>query len=345
MSELPTLPLFVDDFEAATAHLTFEEDGAYNRLMRLCWRSPGCTIPDDVDWIRRRMRATVDEFDRVIAPILEEFFKRRNGRVFQKRLLEEYHYVLERKRVRKNASKAAVAAKARKRNENGPTKHRTKRPSNVAPNVAPNTVDRFTTQPNPTHLSNSRPIGEEDREPGPAPNEPQSGDPLDTPAFPDRSGRPLYVVIGDWIVEHAGMIEANGPIRRDIVKTWLDGGATEETIRDAVTAVVKQNADKGTGGPRKIRSIRYFEGAVKDRQKVQRAPAGSVQRGWENTKNWPETRWQRAVRGFHKDGSWSGNWGPTPNDPACLAPKELLDRSTPVSAGDQQADFKREETG
>ena len=35
MSDIPYLPLYVNDFEGDTAHLSLEEDGAYNRLIRL----------------------------------------------------------------------------------------------------------------------------------------------------------------------------------------------------------------------------------------------------------------------------------------------------------------------
>lgn len=93
MSDLPRLPLFVDDYEAATAHLNLEEDGAYMRLMRLCWRMPRCTLPNDPAWIRRKMRVDQETYDRVVAPIIEEFFRRNRGRLYQKRLLSEFVYV------------------------------------------------------------------------------------------------------------------------------------------------------------------------------------------------------------------------------------------------------------
>lgn len=117
MSDLPSMPLFVDDYEAATAHLTLEEDGAYNRLLRLCWRSPGCSIPDDDAWIMRRMRADEATFQRVILPILDEFFTRKNGRVFQKRQQEEYDYVSERTEARKVAGRKGGISKAQKTKE------------------------------------------------------------------------------------------------------------------------------------------------------------------------------------------------------------------------------------
>ncbi len=87
---LPYFPLYVDDYEADTAHLTLEEDGAYTRLLRLCWRTPGCSVPADPDWIRRRMRATQDQFTDVIEPVIEEYFTLENGRIFSERLLKEW---------------------------------------------------------------------------------------------------------------------------------------------------------------------------------------------------------------------------------------------------------------
>jgi uncharacterized protein YdaU (DUF1376 family) len=51
---LPYFPMYPSDFEAKTSHLTLLEDGAYNRLLRLCWMTPGCSIPADEAWIMRR---------------------------------------------------------------------------------------------------------------------------------------------------------------------------------------------------------------------------------------------------------------------------------------------------
>lgn len=86
---IPYLPLYVADYEADTAHLSIEEDGAYTRLLRLCWRTPGCSVPDDADWIMRRLRVTRSEYDRVVEPIIAEFFQRAKGRVFSPRLQRE----------------------------------------------------------------------------------------------------------------------------------------------------------------------------------------------------------------------------------------------------------------
>lgn len=119
---LPSLPLFVDDYEGATVHLTLEEDGTYMRLLRLCWRTPRCSIPDDPDWIMRRMRVDRPTYDRLVVPIITEFFKRSRGRIYQKRLLQEYVYAVDVQTKRKEAGKKGGNAKAQKHNDSASSK-------------------------------------------------------------------------------------------------------------------------------------------------------------------------------------------------------------------------------
>ena len=90
---IPYIPLYVADFEADTAHLSLEEDGAYNRLLRLCWRTPGCSVPDDDAWIMRRLRVDAETFQRAVAPVIAEFFKRSKGRLFSPRLSREFERI------------------------------------------------------------------------------------------------------------------------------------------------------------------------------------------------------------------------------------------------------------
>lgn len=79
---LPYFNLYPRDFEADTSHLSLEEDGAYNRLLRLCWMTPGCSLPDDDAWIMRRMRVDAATMARVVLPIIAEFLERKGGRIF-----------------------------------------------------------------------------------------------------------------------------------------------------------------------------------------------------------------------------------------------------------------------
>lgn len=114
----PYLPLYVDDFEAATAHLTVEEDGVYSRLLRLCWRTPGCSIPNEPAWIARKIRLSAEDFERVARPVIEEFFKVQRGRLVQKRLKEEYDNISRKKSARKKAGSAGGSQKALNAKEN-----------------------------------------------------------------------------------------------------------------------------------------------------------------------------------------------------------------------------------
>lgn len=108
---LSYFPMYPDDFEADTAHLTLAEDGAYNRLLRLCWRTPGCSIPADRAWIYRRMRALTDEDKAVIDTVLDEFFTLSEGRLSNARLKQEWVAANEAHERRKKAGAKGGASK------------------------------------------------------------------------------------------------------------------------------------------------------------------------------------------------------------------------------------------
>jgi len=120
MAKLPYMPLYVDDYEAATAHLTVEEDGIYNRLLRLCWRTPGCSIPNDDNWIERQMRMR-GKFLK-IKPILTEFFKLKQGRWTQKKQRVLFCSASSTFQARSAAGKKGAIAKALKTKEKGSSK-------------------------------------------------------------------------------------------------------------------------------------------------------------------------------------------------------------------------------
>ena len=83
---LPYFPMYPTDFEAKTSHLTLAEDGAYNRLLRLMWMTPGCTLPADDAWLIRRLRVDAQTFDEVVRVVLHEFFTVKNGRLSNAKL-------------------------------------------------------------------------------------------------------------------------------------------------------------------------------------------------------------------------------------------------------------------
>lgn len=115
---LAYFPFYPSRFEAKTAHLSLEEDGAYNRLLRLCWMSPGCSVPDDAGWLMRRLRVDAETYERVVAVVIAEFFKRRRGRLYNPRLSEIFDETSDAHNRRVNAGKkGGRPAKALKSNE------------------------------------------------------------------------------------------------------------------------------------------------------------------------------------------------------------------------------------
>ena len=121
---LPYFPLYVTDYEADTAHLTLEEDGVYMRLLRLCWRTPGYSIPNEPKWIARHMRVTWEDFERVVAPILSEFFKIEASRYYSPRLMDEAQKASVAHEKRKLAGSKGGSAKALKYNKTAPSNAR-----------------------------------------------------------------------------------------------------------------------------------------------------------------------------------------------------------------------------
>lgn len=118
---LPFFPLYPKDFEAKTSHLTLEEDGAYNRLLRLMWMTPGCTLPDDDVWIMRRMRCSEDAYERVVKVVIAEFFERKSGRIINPRMAKEYSSTSLAHAKRVEAGSKGGKAKALKQKESDPS--------------------------------------------------------------------------------------------------------------------------------------------------------------------------------------------------------------------------------
>lgn len=114
---LAYFPLYADRYEADTTHLSMLEDGAYNRLLRLCWRTPGCKLPNDLAWIYRQTRATSAEDQAAIRTILAEFFTKGRGKVWSRKLLEVHVQVSVAHSAKSEAGKKGAAAKALKNNK------------------------------------------------------------------------------------------------------------------------------------------------------------------------------------------------------------------------------------
>lgn len=93
MAQYPALPLFTDAIMADCYHLSDAEFGLYSRILILMWRTPNCRIPNDSEWIAKRLGRTALQFDTEIRPILKEFCICDGNFWTQKRLSKEYEYV------------------------------------------------------------------------------------------------------------------------------------------------------------------------------------------------------------------------------------------------------------
>jgi uncharacterized protein YdaU (DUF1376 family) len=123
MKDLPYFPLYAAELEAETAHLSIEEDGVYNRLLRQMWMQPGCSLPADEKWLRRRLRVTSEQFEQVVKPVIDEFFEKKRDRLHSPLLTAEFEKIAETREKRSSAGKkGADARKGLKSQENDPSR-------------------------------------------------------------------------------------------------------------------------------------------------------------------------------------------------------------------------------
>lgn len=104
MAEFPALPLWTDAYLADTRALSVEEHGYYLLLLMTIWRSPGCRVPDDDQWLAKRFGLDPVALHKKLRPIIREFCQSDGGSITQKRLLKEWEYCV---RLRQRQSAAA----------------------------------------------------------------------------------------------------------------------------------------------------------------------------------------------------------------------------------------------
>jgi uncharacterized protein YdaU (DUF1376 family) len=137
---LPYFPMFPTDFEAKTSHLTLAEDGAYNRLLRLMWMMPGCTLPADDAWLMRRMRVDQETFDTVVRVVIDEFFTNENGRLSNAKLGRIFVETNEAHQKRVLAGAKGGKSKALKTKETAPS-NAVAKPKQPEPEPEPDEVE------------------------------------------------------------------------------------------------------------------------------------------------------------------------------------------------------------
>lgn len=95
MSRKPShIPIFPDAYHRDTTHLTTEEHGAYFLLLMAAWGSDDCSLPNDTRRLAALAKMSVQKWQKM-APTVLEFWTIEKGKLTQKRLLKEFHYVRE----------------------------------------------------------------------------------------------------------------------------------------------------------------------------------------------------------------------------------------------------------
>jgi uncharacterized protein YdaU (DUF1376 family) len=263
MAEFASLPLFTDAWLADTQHLGRAERGLYHDLLVLMWRSPQCRVPNDIQWIARKLKCTADE----VAPLtdlIKEFCKKDRSWITQKRLMKEWQY------VREKREKQVNAAKTRWKNEKEPcertpdayAKHTQARSVRTAPSPTPSSSLTPTPAQPSVHADEHAP------EPRTVANAPA--------ALDDRLKDEMIEPVLASVVAAAGL--ALMPAKRKAalahVAGWLDGwpGCNIET--DLLEPIRRHLAEKD--GP--THSLARFDRVIMDRKArsaIQPAPPPS----------------------------------------------------------------------
>lgn len=281
MSKLPYMEFYIDDYEAATAHLTTQEDGAYMRMLRLAWRTPGCSLPDDPDWIARKCRVGRDEFDAVYKPILKEFFTLRRGRWQQKKQRAIWSSKNKTISARKQAGRKGGIARALKYKEKTSSKGKDLLKQKSGKPLASRTR---------TIKSNTLPIGS-------------------APEGASDEELKLYIfnVQLPWLASKAGLKEQRA---RALFGKWLKDHSAREVV-DAVSSAARNQAVDPV--PYIVRVLTEGGGSMTEDQRMRRLRKAYP----EIPPNYfPDV--VQHIRGYFEHGVWTDNWnsfyGGTPDN-------------------------------
>ena len=117
MAEFPALPLFTDAYLADTMHLSTLQHGAYFLMLLVAWRSKGCCLPDNDNFMAKITRLEKRSW-MANKDVLLAFWKRDTaGNFYQAKLKDERNYV---EQIR-NRNAQAGKASAMKRLNRGST--------------------------------------------------------------------------------------------------------------------------------------------------------------------------------------------------------------------------------
>lgn len=144
--QLPYMPFFPSDYALEAGHLTDEEHGAYIRLRILAWTSPGCRMPNDDEWLARRLARPIETVRTLYRRVLDELWKSDGNWLWRDDLKLAYE------RGKANSSARSVSAKARWNKEKGACKSNASKLKLNTKNLEPLTPETPTQQPSEPEL-------------------------------------------------------------------------------------------------------------------------------------------------------------------------------------------------
>lgn len=307
MADLPFIPFYVDDFEAHTAHLSLAEDGAYNRLLRLCWRQPDCSIPADFAWIRRMMRCSEEEFSTVIVPVIGEYFTEARGRYFQKRQRKEFQKSKDLLEARKSAGKKGGKAKAQKSKDNPPSTATDLPEANAQQNSDTDLASRTITRT----ITNTPPYGGVgEARPDAAKDFAAWEQTLSAVEGVKGSGLEISPYSAMVLLKNDGFDLATEVIpilKADIARATAQNRTNRMSWQTIANRV------------REARSTAYQQATAPPPPKTPAATATATAVKLDPTVSWDDRMsFARRLR------KWPAQWGPKPNEPGCLVPETLV---------------------
>lgn len=115
MSNMPFMPLYIDNYVGDTQHLSTEQHGAYMLLLMAMWKAGG-RLPSDPAKLARIARLPRAKWVKIADDLLA-FFDEAGGEITQKRLVSELQKASEKHAKRVDAGSRGGTAKALKEKE------------------------------------------------------------------------------------------------------------------------------------------------------------------------------------------------------------------------------------
>lgn len=291
MSTHPYIPLYVDDYDAHTSHLSPAEDGVYGRLLRLAWRTPGCSLPNDPAWLSRKLRLSEADFAAIAQPVIDEFFKVLRGRLVQGRLKSEYDNISRKKTARKLAGKKGGDAKALKKQEKA-SSNATFLPADAG--AFPNP------EPEPIEGTPIAPKGAE-------------------PEKPIRLRKADVEAVWSITPKESKERSSRADVEKALVSAARRGHAPDDILVGLAGYFASDQATKDGGAfvkgvHRMIERDRWQVFAEVDAPLLAAAEAPK-----------PADVWARRIHAYRQNAYWNRlDWGPPPGKPGCTIPDEVL---------------------